>query len=99
MKLLTPDEVAEQLRLPTGAVLRGTLRRQLPWLKLAGKLRLTQEALDQFITGAVDRSLLNTSALPQSQRAPAPFSAQASPARSGRQRRHFVYRPLPELGH
>src|SRR5689334_3851302 len=48
-QVLTPEEVAAELRVDVEAVKRGELRRKLKWLKLAGRLRLHSDDLEAFI--------------------------------------------------
>ncbi len=43
--VLTPDEVADILRLSVRTIIGGICRKTLPWIKVGGSLRMRREAL------------------------------------------------------
>jgi hypothetical protein len=47
--MLTPVDVGRILRLDAEAVTRGSLRRQLPWMKLGNRLRMHPAALEEYL--------------------------------------------------
>lgn len=47
--ILTPAEVATRLRLDEKKIVRGSLRRELPWVKFGQSLRMKSSDLDAFI--------------------------------------------------
>lgn len=49
--LLTPERVAAELGLPVRSILRGRLRRLLPWLKIGRRLRMHPDSLQECIRG------------------------------------------------
>lgn len=50
--VLTPEQVAKRLQLAPAAVIKGRLRRLIPWFKLAGRLRVTEAGFEQFLMRA-----------------------------------------------
>jgi len=47
--VLTPDEVADILRLSVRTIIGGICRKTLPWIKVGGSLRMSREALMNHI--------------------------------------------------
>ncbi|MCZ6621068.1 MAG: helix-turn-helix domain-containing protein [Deltaproteobacteria bacterium] len=47
--VLTPDEVADILRLSVRTIIGGICRKTLPWIKVGGSLRMSREALMNYI--------------------------------------------------
>ncbi len=48
-RLLTPDQIADELQLRRRTVVIGELRRCLPWIKIAGRLRVEESAFRAFL--------------------------------------------------
>jgi hypothetical protein len=48
-KLLKPDDVAATLHVERSTAVSGSLRRDLPWIKVGNRLRLPAEALEQYL--------------------------------------------------
>ena len=47
-RLLTPEDVAELLRVPVRSLKRGKLRREMPWIKIGRELRMLPSELARY---------------------------------------------------
>lgn len=49
MKLLTVEEIAELFQTSTSTIYRWVHKREIPFVKLGGKLRFSQDAIQEYI--------------------------------------------------
>lgn len=49
MKLFTVEEIAELFQTSTSTIYRWVHKREIPFVKLGGKLRFSQDAIQEYI--------------------------------------------------
>lgn len=49
MKLLTVEEIAKLFQTSTSTIYRWVHKREIPFVKLGGKLRFSQDAIQEYI--------------------------------------------------